>query len=96
MALKPLELRELTAEEREARESAIRKAKTVTKNAVKVRLLKKKKKKERERPGDVIGAAVMIGKIAAGEIIGTGMEPDNPFAQASREAASICSYGIKE
>ena len=43
MALKPLELRELTPEEREARERAIEKAKTMGQNAVKVRPLKKKK-----------------------------------------------------
>jgi hypothetical protein len=44
MALKPLELRELTPEERDARECAIKKAKTVADNSVKVRPLKKKKK----------------------------------------------------
>jgi hypothetical protein len=44
MALKPLELRELTPEEREARERAIKKAKTVAQNALKVRPLKKKKR----------------------------------------------------
>ncbi len=44
MALKPLELRELTPEEREAGERAIKKAKTVAQNAVKVRPLKKRKK----------------------------------------------------
>ena len=44
MVLKPFELRELTTEEREARERAIKRAKTVAPNAVKVRPLKKKKK----------------------------------------------------
>lgn len=44
MALKPLELRELTPEERDARERAIRKARTAAQNAAKVRPLKKKKK----------------------------------------------------
>jgi hypothetical protein len=44
MALKPLELRELTPEEREARERAIKKAKAMAPNAVKIRPLKKKKK----------------------------------------------------
>ena len=42
--LRKLELRELTQEEREAREQAIKKAKTAGQNAVKVSPLKRKKK----------------------------------------------------
>jgi len=44
MALKPLELREFTPQERDARERAFKKTKTVARNAMKIRLSKKKKK----------------------------------------------------
>jgi hypothetical protein len=42
--LKPLVLRQLTPEEREARERALKKAKAATKNGAKVGPFKKKKK----------------------------------------------------
>ncbi len=44
MPLKPLKLRVLTPVEREARERAFKKAKTVTPNGAKVRPAKKSKK----------------------------------------------------
>ena len=44
MMLKPLEIRVLTPEEREAREFAIKKAKTAAQKATRVRPLKKNKR----------------------------------------------------